>query len=393
MNILEKAGLTEKERVLLKKVLRFSCLGCVIVVAGAWGIRKLLNAQQASSDNLPVLMNLATGKGDLLPVDLEAHQIAAELYIKTDRPEKSIEHLQRIVAFKRNDRRILFQLATATLESRQYQSAVQLFQKLLESGETDSLSLSIHARYGLCLYYLGRIEESLAVLRQAFSLDATNPEVSCYLGQVLASQDVHSAEALRHLEDAVGWNKNFTEGWYQLGRYFMNLGEYEKARIYLLRVLEIEPIHVKTHSRLGMVYYYLNQPAMAKQSYEMALSLNPHDYNTHYNLGELYYSVYNDSMQAAVEFQSALKDNPDHIQANFKMGLICMGNTMAREAVQYFTRVITIDPYNTRAWLQLGSCYEQLGMNQQALQTYQRITSYDALNDVALHKIRILTKG
>jgi len=88
-----------------------------------------------------------------------------------------------------------------------------------------------------------------------------------------------------------------------------------------------------------------------------------------------------------------LKDNPDHIQANFKMGLICMGNTMAREAVQYFTRVITIDPYNTRAWLQLGSCYEQLGMNQQALQTYQRITSYDALNDVALHKIRILTKG
>jgi len=77
-----------------------------------------------------------------------------------------------------------------------------------------------------------------------------------------------------------------------------------------LRILDIEPLNAKTHARLGMVYYYLDEPEMAKKSYTTALALNPNDYNTHYNLGELFYSKYEDNGSALDEFKKTLEGNP-----------------------------------------------------------------------------------
>jgi tetratricopeptide (TPR) repeat protein len=142
-----------------------------------------------------------------------------------------------------------------------------------------------------------------------------------------------------------------------------------------------------------MVYYYLDEPEMAKKSYTTALALNPHDYNTHYNLGELYYSKYNDNADALDEFKKALEGNPSHAEANFRAGVICLGNNMAKEAVGYLESARASDPKNIRLLLQLGVAYERLDMKDEALSTYRLILDFDPLNQVAGQKVKLLSSG
>jgi tetratricopeptide (TPR) repeat protein len=118
--------------------------------------------------------------------------------------------------------------------------------------------------------------------------------------------------------------------------------------------------------------------------------LNPRDFNTRYNLGELYYSALGDTENGLREFKIALKQNPGHVEANFKVGLICLNNNMIKEAIRYFEVARANGPENVRVLMQLAVAYEKLGDKAAALQAYKAIVGVDALNSIALQKIKYL---
>ena len=126
-----------------------------------------------------------------------------------------------------------------------------------------------------------------------------------------------------------------------------------------------------------MVYYYLSKPDLAKASYQTALAINPDDFNTRYNLGELYYSLINDTALSLEEYKKAVTQYPGHVEANFKIGLICMRNGMLKEAIRYFEQAVKNDQNNTRILLQLAVAYEKLELLDKAKETYHRILSID----------------
>lgn len=395
MNILDKLGLAPSEQKILKRVAVISLCACVGVVILAWVVQTFMIQLSASADESTKAEGLA-GKyaksaGDLLSIDLEAHRLAADRYIRTNRPQQAVEHLLRIVSTGTDDRAVQLKLATAYLKSLQFSKARAILADLSKSDNQDSLSAPIEARRGLVLFHLGQVEESRDKLRECLDRYPRSAEAACYLAQVEASIDKSSQRAEALLLAAVSWDKDYAEGWYQLARYYMAHGQYEKSRTHLLRVLDIVPLHAKAHSRLGMAYYYLGQVDMAKRSYETALALNPRDFNTRYNLGELYYTAYKDTQKAAVEFRKALGYNTNHVEANFKLGLICLGNDMLRKAVSYLETARRHAPQNTRVLLQLGVAYERLQMKEKALEVYRTIADYDALNRIARQKIRLLT--
>jgi tetratricopeptide (TPR) repeat protein len=121
------------------------------------------------------------------------------------------------------------------------------------------------------------------------------------------------------------------------------------------------------------------------------LALNAGDYNTHYNLGELYYTKYEDNISALEEFKKALKENPSHGEANFRTGVICLGNNMIKEAIGYLEKARVTSPKNTRILLQLGVAYEKLELKEEALRMYHLILENDPLNQVAAQKVKLLS--
>jgi Flp pilus assembly protein TadD len=82
-----------------------------------------------------------------------------------------------------------------------------------------------------------------------------------------------------------------------------------------------------------------------------------------------------------------------HPEANFKIGLICLNNNMAKEAVEYLKRALQSNGKDIRVLLQLGVAYERLGMKDDALAAYQAILNVDPLNRIALQKSKLLSSS
>ncbi len=394
---LQKLGLTPPQVTLLAKVFKISFGLCIALVVSLWVVRTAAikathkKAAEASSAVSEMYQYFEKKSKDLIPIDLEAHGFIADYYLKNDQPQKAIDHILRILPLQTANRALVLNLATAYLQSGDYKSALETFSKLEDADTSDDLSASVAARKGLTLFYLGNVPASMDFLNKCVATYPASAEAMCYLGEVEAAMSNASGKAEDYFKKSIRIDSNYVEARYQLARYYMGRGDYLRSRGCLLKILEIEPLNAKTHARLGMSYYYLDEPELAKKSYQTALALNPSDYNTHYNLGELYFTKYEDNAAALEEFKKTLEGNPGHAEANFRVGVICLGNNMLKEAASYLEKAAEASPKNIRVLLQLGVAYEKLELAGEALRVYRAVLDADACNRVASQKVKLLS--
>jgi tetratricopeptide (TPR) repeat protein len=394
LKILEQLPLSPTERKTFIKVAIISTIACAGLGVSLWGFQTIRSSASAHIKKIPTGKLLNVGQKTVLPIDIEAHRFVAEYYGRNDQPLKAIEHLERLVEVGTEKRPILCALATACLEAGEYAAALEHFEALTaeKNGPIDSLTPLIHARLGLSLFNCGRVAESFGVLDSCIAGYPLSTEAYCYRGLMYAEQDPASLQAEADLKKSIEIAPSNTDALYQLARYYMNKpdaqkAEYQLARELLQKVLEITPLDPKVHSRIGMVYYYLQQPDLAEKSYKLALALNPDDYNTHYNLGEIYFSAMHNEIKALEEFHHTVQLKPDHIAANFRIGIIALKNNDANQAIRSFEAARRQAPENIRVLLQLALAYEQKKLPVKAEEIYREIIGIDELNQIARQKL------
>jgi tetratricopeptide (TPR) repeat protein len=384
-------SLTPSDLKIIKKTGITVLVGMVVVIGITW----LIQYSRIKRQNLELRFDesgqLVATNNTIVPFDIEAHVLVAKRFMETGQPEKALPHLKRSLAFRSGQRDLRFRFATASLDASRYEQALSALTKLEQNGINDSLTPAICAQKGITLFYLGRLSESKEHLENCLVRFPASKEAACYLGQIEASQSDGIQRAESYLEQAIRMDSSYVEAWYQLARLMMQKGNNIKARQLLLRGLEIDPLHVKSHSRLGMAYYYLNDIIQARKSYQTALALNPYDYNTRYNLGELYYSALGDTESALIEFKKTLQLHPGHVEALFKTGMICLGNNMVKEAIRHFEAALAQEPGSVRILLQLAVAFEKIGDQDRALRSYKNIIKVDPLNRIAKQKIKFLS--
>lgn len=78
------------------------------------------------------------------------------------------------------------------------------------------------------------------------------------------------------------------EGFYEKARELHKKGDFQEAIDMYKRILEADPGHINTLNNLGVIYFHLNDLALASASFEKAIRLNPEYVNSYYNLACLY---------------------------------------------------------------------------------------------------------
>ncbi|KMQ52693.1 TPR repeat-containing protein [Chitinispirillum alkaliphilum] len=390
MKILAKAGLSAKEQNLLKKITLYSFIVCSVLVLTFWVTGSLL---QRSDSGQRVRIRPPSSTNQLNSLDIQAHRFTAERLMQSNRYDEAIPHLQRVLAAHNRDTEGRIFLSEALLKAGHFDRALSAIETLLSEEPDDSLAPILLTRKGIALFYLGRHKQSLTILENCLKRYPDCAEALCFLGQIEASKQLPSERAVEYLQRSVEVDPFYVEGWYQLGRYYSRTGEYFKARRLFLKALEINPLHSRSHSRLGTVYYYMRNADLAKKSYQTALAINPYDFNTRYNLGEVYFNLLENRHNALYHYKRAIEKSPYHPDANFKAGIICMGNGMIKEAIGYFENSLKTERADIRKLLQLAAAYERLGDSSKALEVYQEIKEIDPLHLIANQKIRFLSRN
>jgi len=361
----------------------------IIVVGGTWLYGTISLKRQVVKELIKKDPFRTT---TIQPFDLEAHELIAKRYMESGSPEKAVMHLKRVNALSPKNIAVIRLLAQALLESGNYSEALTHYDFLASDDAAESIGPQECARRGIALFYLNQATESKAALESCIERFPGNAEALCFLGQIEASENLTSQNAAAYFNKAIAADSSYSEGWYQLARYYMELKLYTKARELLLTAVAINPFHSKSYSRLGMAYYYLDYPVLAKNAYQTSLVLNPNDFNTWYNLAELRISSFNDTVSALKDYQKALSLNPRLYEAAFKTGIICMTNNMFKEASRYFEQALNVTPRDVRILLQYAAAWEKLDRKDKAIEAYSTILGIDELNTIARQKVKLLAQ-
>ena len=145
---------------------------------------------------------------------------------------------------------------------------------------------------------------------------------------------------------------NSAEAWFELGKAYYEVEQWEQAVDSFQKVIELDPNRQAAYANLGAVYHRQNELDLAAAQYEKALELNPDDGEVTYNLAALYLQKATQGggqidpdllNQAIVQLNRALELSPDSAEPYFGLGVAYMALNQREKAIQAFETFLDRD--------------------------------------------------
>ena len=135
---------------------------------------------------------------------------------------------------------------------------------------------SIPALSTLALSYdnLKRYKESDRIYEQALTIDPNNHLILNNYGYSLADRGIELQRALKMAIEAVHQEPENSSYLDTLGWVYFKLGEYEKARRYVMKAIDAGDTSAVLHEHLGDIYSKLNKPDKALEFWQKAYELD-----------------------------------------------------------------------------------------------------------------------
>lgn len=247
------------------------------------------------------------------------------------------------------------------------------------------------------LYY--REDDLLSALRR----DPGDIKAYIQLGNCYLGQDRYE-EAVKAFEKAIALDPESDEAYVGLGRDFLNKQSHKAAKNACLKALEINPENDEALTVLGQSCMAKKRYGEATDAFKKAIEINPDNDLALSSLAWIYFWKYKHPEEGKEFAFRALEINPANYLANLTLWKCYQKEGDYPAAIDVCKKVIEVDPYNQRAYLELAFLYRETGRpelaekyrrKEQSLQmtTYNPITynSYQQLREIAdRHGIQLI---
>jgi tetratricopeptide (TPR) repeat protein len=148
--------------------------------------------------------------------------------------------------------------------------------------------------------------------------------------------------------------KEDAEFYFNKGVAFARAGSFDEAIKSLERAIEMNPLHYRAMSNLGLVYKNMfiaaQDPALIDKAIEMygkALSVNPNFSDAYNNLGDAYFNQ-GKYTEAEKNFKEAIRLDPLNTNAYNNLGVALILQNKKEEALEYWRQSLKINPSQPR---------------------------------------------
>lgn len=156
-----------------------------------------------------------------------------------------------------------------------------------------------------------------------------------------------------------------------IGLLYSKKGEIDKAIVYYLKALELNPNNVKAYQNLGNAYYALNKYEEAMHKYKKVINLSPNYSKGYYNLGNVY-SVMKRSEEALHLFEKSIELDPLFAPAHNNLANLLIKTGKLAQAYKEYQKAIAINPGYYRAYYNLGNLYLKTGDSKSAENSFKK---------------------
>ncbi len=137
------------------------------------------------------------------------------------------------------------------------------------------------------------------------------------------------------------------------------IGAYEEAIVELDRALKIDSKFIPAFYQKGSVYEEWDQRDKAIDSYNQVLKIDPNHEEARMGLGRVYSKLTMNDL-AVKEFIKVAERKPNDIKLLFKIALEYWYIQKLPESVEYYKKVLALDPQHLQAHLNIASVYERM---------------------------------
>ena len=107
-------------------------------------------------------------------------------------------------------------------------------------------------------------------------------------------------------------------------------------------------------------------------AYKKVLEINPTNLDAKTDLGICYVEGSSTPMQGIMMLRDVVKENPEHENAQFNLGVLSIKSGQFEKAIERFEKVLTINPKRNEAQILLGESYMKTGNKEKALENLEK---------------------
>lgn len=281
----------------------------------------------------------------VVPRDIRARQLLADLYMRRNANERAIEVLKLAVDTGANDAQTFGMLASAYLRDRQFQEASKWFDRAAQLPAT-STQQQLQLAFGRM--QLGQSEEAIKEIEEAIEQDPT-------------SVQARMALALGHLR----------------------AGDYRKALQAADDLRLRQPDNPVPLNVMGTIHVARGSLQDAKLAFEAALKVKPDFLPAQLNLAAIEGRTGNQA-KAIEGYKAVLQNQPNSVEANVGMAQISVQQNKPAEAITWLEKARTADPRANQPAMMLIDLYMRDGKPDRAIQVARDLQGRNPDNPQAL---------
>ena len=171
-------------------------------------------------------------------------------------------------------------------------------------------------------------------------------------GVILSAQQRYD-ESLIHLKKAINLNKDFVEGYYNIGAVYLKLSKYKEAINYFNTSIDLKKDYFDAYINLAESYKKLNQLDESLKILFLYEKINKDNVELNYSIGSIYL-IQKEYQLAEERFNFCIKKNNSYLYAYNGLGLVHYATDKIDEAVEIFNKIIKIDPSFPESYFNLG---------------------------------------
>lgn len=337
------------------------------------------------------------------PQHASAHNNLGNALREMQLMEESLRSYDRALALAADDANTHFNRAVTLQSLQRVDEALQSYERALDADAGDDQAWNNRATL---LWQSGQYDLALINVEQALALNPQNIEAHNNRGNVL--QDMGQAEeAEESYRQALALAPDYADAHYNLGRLLLPAGRHAEALQAQERAIDLQAQLVPAHRQRALALHALQRPDEAQQAEATALVLQRELVDAYRRRGaELEQQLHYES--AAAMYAAALELDADDAQLR-QLHAAALANTRQNEQVlsslkralelkmeraarhgaaglvaevdqqrDYesarvaFEKLTRMAPQNARAYINLGTVLQALGLRDQAMENYER---------------------
>ena len=220
---------------------------------------------------------------------------------------------------------------------------------------------SAKAMLGMSYFQLGMQDKVEPLLRAALHADPADNNVEMMLAHILINLHKYG-EAASYLNDFLERNPKNQEGWYLLGKTYLQLSEDA-----LKTINEIDPNSLVAHEIAGEIDESMHNYDVALVEYKKAIDIDPHRPGIHMHMAKTYMLI-SKWESAELEFKAELLNDPYNCTARWMLAdSMLEANDSSDDALTQLNQSIERCPTLMQARVDRARALIRLGRQSDAL--------------------------